>query len=227
LVLGSQTQSVLQRASIPVMVAAVETNVAGAASDAPLAIIRDEHRSLAAICHGLEYLVRSAREAGQAPSFPLLRAMVRYVRDFPDALHHPKEDAYLFPKLRARTSECDDTLVELEAQHAKGPALVDALERSIARYETDTEGGLAAFADAVSGFVTFQMEHMSLEAKVIIPAARQHLTTDDWSEIAAAFGSNGDPRFAVDADEEYRHLFARILNLAPGGVVGSAREASR
>ena len=40
---------------------------------------------------------------------------------------------------------------------------------------------------------------------------------------AKAFADNGDPRFSVDADEEYRHLFARILNLAPRGVVGAAQ----
>jgi hypothetical protein len=63
---------------------------------------------------------------------------------------------------------------------------------------------------------------MALEAKVIIPAARQHLTADDWAEIGAAFGANGDPRFSVDNDEEFRHLFMRIINLAPAEVVGAA-----
>ena len=56
---------------------------------------------------------------------------------------------------------------------------------------------------------------MALEAKVIIPAARKHLTAEDWAEIGAAFAGNGDPRFSVDNDEEFRQLFARILNLAP------------
>jgi nucleotide-binding universal stress UspA family protein/hemerythrin-like domain-containing protein len=223
LVLGSQTQKVLQSASIPVLVAAVESNLAPSAADAPLAIIRDEHRSLAAVIYGLEFLVREARERGTPPSFPLLRAIVRYVRAFPEALHHPKEDAYLFPKLKARTSECNAALAELEAQHAHGGKLVDALEASVARYESDPAGGLPAFADAVARFATMQMGHMMLEAKVIIPAARKHLTDDDWAQIAAAFSTNGDPRFSVDADEEYRQLFARILNLAPEGVVGTAR----
>ena len=62
------------------------------------------------------------------------------------------------------------------------------------------------------------MQHMALETKVILPAARKHLTDDDWAEIGAAFAGNGDPRFSVDNDEEFRQLFARILNLAPEGV---------
>ena len=49
------------------------------------------------------------------------------------------------------------------------------------------------------------------------------MTIDDWDIVASAFRANGDPRFAVDADEEYRHLFTRILNLAPAGVVGTTQ----
>ena len=41
-----------------------------------------------------------------------------------------------------------------------------------------------------------------------MPAARTHLTDEDWAEIARAFAENGDPRFSVDADEEFRQLFA-------------------
>ncbi len=63
---------------------------------------------------------------------------------------------------------------------------------------------------------------MALESKVIIPAARAHLTEGDWTEIGAAFAGNADPRFSVDNDEEFRQLFARIMNLAPEPVVGQA-----
>ncbi len=222
LMLGSETQKLLQHTTIPVLVSAVESNLPAAEIQAPLAVIRDEHRSLAAVIHGLEYLVRQARDGGAVPSFPLLRAMLHYIKAFPEALHHPKEDAYLFRKLRARTHEFDATLDELERQHLEGHAHVGELEQSIAAYEADPTGGLARFAAAVETFARAQGEHMALESKVIIPAARAHLTDGDWMEIGAAFAGNSDPRFSVDNDEEFRQLFARIMNLAPELVVGQA-----
>lgn len=224
LVLGSQTQKVLQHATIPVLVSTVESNIPAEASNAPLAIIGDEHRSLAAVVQGLEFLVREAREQRKTPSFPLLRAMVHYIRAFPETLHHPKEDAYLFRKLRERTSELDETLAELERQHAEGGRLVDELARSIDRLEADAPGAFEAFAAAVERFASMQMQHMRLETKVILPAARRHLGADDWTEIGRAFAANGDPRFGVDNDEEFRQLFARILNLAPAEFVGGGRQ---
>jgi nucleotide-binding universal stress UspA family protein/hemerythrin-like domain-containing protein len=229
LMLGSETQKVLQHTTIPVLVAAVESNLPGLHHSAPLAIIRDEHRSLAAVLHSLEFLVREAREQGKAPSFELLAAMLYYIKAFPEALHHPKENTYLFRKLRARTDALNDTLDELERQHVEGGRLVTELEASIAAYEADPENGFARFAAAVERFADMQWRHMNLETKVILPAALKFLTAEDWAEIAAAFGTNGDPRFSADTDEEFRQLFARILNLAPervvGGTAGTARAA--
>ena len=223
LMLGSQTQKVLQQTTIPVLVSAVESNISAADLVTPLTVIADEHRSLAAVIHGLEFVVREAHESGVPPSFELLHAMLHYIREFPEKLHHPKEDAYLFRKLRERTAEFNDTLDDLAWQHVAGHRLVDDLERSIAAYEADSEHGFAAFAQAVREFATNQMQHMALEYKVVIPAARQYLTPQDWEEIATAFGENGDPRFSADTDEEFRQLFARILNLAPARVVANAR----
>jgi len=223
LMLGSETQKVLQHATIPVLVSAVESNLPKSGLHAPLAIIGDEHRSLAAVIHGMEYLVRQAREQKMAPSFALLHAMLHYIKAFPETLHHPKEDAYLFRKLRERTSEFDATLDELQRQHEEGHELVAELERSLLAYEAVPERGLSRFAAAVERFATSQMEHMALESKVIIPAARKYLTDEDWAEIGAAFAGNADPRFSVDNDEEFRQLFARIINLVPASAAGATQ----
>ena len=220
LMLGSQTQKVLQHTTIAVLVSAVESNIPDAEAIAPLAVIGDEHRSLAAVIHGLEFLVAQTKKTGRAPSFALLRAMLHYIREFPERMHHPKEDTWLFRKLRERTSEFDDVLAELDREHDEGRGQVAALQRSIERYEADPATGFGEFAAAATRFATAQMAHMRLEAKVIVPAARTHLTAEDWREIGRAFADNGDPRFSIDNDEEFRALFARILNLAPAEVVG-------
>ena len=221
LMLGSQTQKVLQLTTIPVLVSAVESNLPSAEMHAPLAALRDEHRSIAAVIHGLEYVARQARDTQTPPSFPLLRAMLHYLVAFPEKLHHPKEDAYLFRALRERTSEFDATLDELERQHVTGHRLVEELARSIDVYEASPTSGFPGFAEALARFSTAQIQHMALEAKVIVPAARAHLTCEDWAEIGVAFAANGDPRFSTDNDEEFRELFTRIVNLTRAPVAST------
>ena len=44
-----------------------------------IGIIHDEHRSLAAVLHGMLYLVRDIRLCGAEPKYDVLGAMVYYI----------------------------------------------------------------------------------------------------------------------------------------------------
>ena len=189
-----------------------------------LTIILDEHRSLAAVTHGLRFLVREMREKNIEPDSKLLWAMLYYIDTFPQKLHHPKEEAYLFRRLKMRTREADKAILTLEEQHRAGAEHVKALEMALGRYEAGAAGGREAFMAAAETFADEIAVHMALEENVVIPIARQHLQTEDWVEIAEAFGTNGDPRFGAEPDQEFRLLFSRIVNLAPPPIgVGPSR----
>lgn len=188
-----------------------------------LAIIQDEHRSLAAVVHGLRYLMREIRERNAKPDFRLLWAMVFYLDAFPEKLHHPKENAYLFSRLRQRTHEADAVIAKLEQQHLAGSRHVRDLELALGHYEAGLPDGLEQFHVAVEKFADEIMKHMALEESTVLPLARKYLTAEDWVEICSAFSENGDPRFDAVTDQECRNLFTRIVNLAPPPIgVGPA-----
>lgn len=183
--------------------------------NAAIAIILDEHRSLAAVLHGLRHLAREMRDRGKAPDFRLLGAMLYYLDAFSEKLHNPKESAYLFARLRERTREADEVIAELEKQHAESAQLGRDLDHALARLEAGMSDGVALFSAAVEKLMEEAWQHMATEEKVLMPLARKHLTEEDWAEIAQAFGENGDPRFGAEPDTEFRDLFRRIVNLAP------------
>lgn len=183
--------------------------------NAALTIIHDEHRSFAAMLHGLKYLLRDLREKDHAPDFKLLWAMIYYLEAFPEKIHHPKEDDYLFARLRERTHMADTTLAELAAQHVGGSKAVRELEHALGQYEAGKPGGFELFAQALEKFTDSTWRHVGIEEKIVIPLAKEYLTPGDWVEIAEAFGENGDPRFGTELEEEFRSLFSRIVNLAP------------
>jgi hemerythrin-like domain-containing protein len=186
-------------------------------------VIRAEHRSLAAVIHGLRHHVRDIREHGARPDFGLLEAMLRYIDAFPERLHHPKEDRYLFRRLRERDPGSARILDELEAEHATGARAIRELEAALARYRSEGAAGLPAFAASVDAYAAFHWEHMRKEEVEVMPAAERHLLPEDWAEIDAAFGSHGDPLFGADAETEFGTLFRRIVDLAPPPIgVGPA-----
>jgi hemerythrin-like domain-containing protein len=190
-----------------------------------LSIIHDEHRSLAAVVHGLRYLVRESQTKNARPDFRVLWAMMSYLEEFPEKLHHPKESAYLFTRLRQRTHAADKLLDDLERQHAASSQHVRDLELALGHFEAGMADGSEEFSKAVEKFADEILKHMAFEETVLIPLARKHLTAEDWVEIGAAFSENGDPRFDAEADQECRDLFSRIVNLAPPPIgVGPARD---
>ena len=188
-------------------------------------IIQDEHRSLAAVLHGMHYLVRAIRDHGMKPDFKLLGAMVHYIDTVPERFHHPKEDKYLFTLLRLRCPEARPLLDRLHEEHRAGAEKIRDLEQALSRYE---HGGGTGFRDvfvaAVEAFAAFHWDHMRCEEKEVLPLAEKHLTAGDWRAIDAAFTGHTDPLFGAEAGAEYDRLFRRIAMLAPPPIgVGPAR----
>lgn len=188
-----------------------------------LTIIHDEHRSLGAVLHGLQFLVREALEKGRKLDFKLLWAMIYYMDAFSQRLHDPREEAYLFAKVMERTREADEVIALLKRQHADSAEHVRKVELLLGQLEAGIPGSLEAFACEVEKQVEDARQHMQLEEKTVIPLAKKYLTTEDWIGIAEAFGEHGDPRFGAKPEHEFRDLFTRIVNLAPPPIgVGPA-----
>ncbi|MCB0120720.1 MAG: hemerythrin domain-containing protein, partial [Caldilineaceae bacterium] len=139
-----------------------------------ITIIRDEHRALAAVLRGLQYLVEQIRNGQQSPDFPLLKSMLAYIEAFPDKLHHPKEDQYIYPVLRQRDPSAAPTLDVLEDEHRRGPGYLNKLQDTLDDYQRDSEK-FAAFAEAVSNYAGYQWAHMNKEEDVILPLAEKAL----------------------------------------------------
>lgn len=213
---ASETLAVLMHAGLPVLVSSTGEPTAPARA---IGIIRDEHRSLAAVMHAWMHALAAAREAGTAADAALMRAIVRYLQQFPVRLHHPKEEQHLFQRLRERTTSCNAELDELERQHDRDDQLVAALAQQVEALATaDAEGLLGAtraLEDAVGQYAAFLWEHLGREEGVILPAAQRHLLPEDWAAIDAAFTENRDPNFSGETDKAYRQLFSRIVNLLP------------
>jgi hemerythrin-like domain-containing protein len=178
-------------------------------------IIVNEHRALAAVLHGMLYLVHEIRDHDDKPDFNLFGAMIYYIDSFPERFHHPKEDQYLYRLLRIRHPQAAPLLDRLEAEHRVGSEKIRTLEQALTRYQ---QGGTAEFANflaAVESYAAFHWEHMRAEEQEALPMAEKYLSVADWEAIDAAFLGHSDPMLGADARTEFDKLFTRIVNLAP------------
>jgi hemerythrin-like domain-containing protein len=180
-------------------------------------ILRDEHRSISAVLSGLLELVRLARKPGVQPEFQALHAMIHYIDEYPERLHHPKEDQYLFARLAERAPQTRPLIEELHEEHARGKQLVRELESALLAFEVEGARGLPAFDAAVSAYAQFHWDHMRKEEEQLLPLAEKHLTDGDWAWIEDAFAGNHDP-IADLRERDFEQLYTRIVNLAPAPV---------
>ena len=161
------------------------------------------------------HMVREIREHGAEPGFDAFGAMVYYIDAFPERFHHPKEDRYLFRLLRLRCPQAGALLDRLEEEHRIGAHKIRTLEQALARYQAGGDDEFPYFAAAVDDYADFHWKHMGAEEKEVLPLARTYLTKEDWDAIDEAFLGHADPLVGVEAGNEFRGLFRRIVNLAP------------
>lgn len=186
----------------------------------PLAVrvIRAEHDALAAMLRTVPLLLRAQHEAGSAPDFGALRAMLFYVDEFPERLHHTKESQLLFPRLRALAPELRGVLDDLDGDHAQGELAIRELQHSLLAWEQMGEPRREKFEQQLKVYTARYLRHMKREETEVLPRAVALLSPDDWADLDEAFGSHQDPlapRPGHPVDEAYAPLRQRILAALP------------
>lgn len=217
----SLTEAVLRHAPVALLVTRVEAERPLSDRERAVGTIGDEHRSIAVVVSAMRDIANDlgmARTAGADADADLaaIAAMVSYLRDFPEKVHHPKEEAHLHRLMRLRDPSCEALLADVEDQHVEERRLIERIGVCLA-------GGPARrdeLRDAVLAFADHVFGHLRFEETLVLPHARECLDDDDWREIAEAFAGNDDGRFGDLNSKDLRRVFVRIANsVAARGAV--------
>jgi hemerythrin-like domain-containing protein len=182
-----------------------------------VSIVKSEHRSLAVILAALKELARKVEEEAVQPDFRVFRAMLLYIDQYPERLHHPKEDEFLFARIAGRSDEAKRLVADLRGEHVVGARLIRELERALLFFEDRYPAGKFEFHVAVDEYAAFHFAHMRKEEEVLLPLAERLLGGEEWEAIDAAFAQNADPVAGV-TENDLRELFSRIAHLTPAPV---------
>ncbi len=184
-----------------------------------LQIIRDEHASLAAMLWAMRMLIERGPDDSRKHFLDVVRAMLFYIDEFPDRLHHPKESNLLFPKVVKAAPQVLGAIDRLERDHMHSEKAARELQHLLLAWELLGPTRRPAFQEAFTRYVDFYLDHMALEESVILPEAEKSLSEADWRQLDAAFAENQDPLTGQHTPPaEYERLFSLIVARAPAPI---------
>ena len=184
-----------------------------------LQTIRDEHASLAAMLQSMRLMVEKGPSDDHRQFFNVLRAMLFYIDEFPERLHHPKESNLLFPKVVKLAPKTMGAVDKLERDHMRSEKSARGLQHMLLAWELLGPGRRAAFEEAMGQYIDAYLEHMNLEENVILPEAERCFSEEDWKLLDAAFAENADPLTGqYRPTETYEKLFTLIVTRAPSPI---------
>jgi len=191
-------------------------------------IIQKEHRLITSVVEAIARIGKAIGEDRLVPDFRLLHAMVDYLDRYPERLHHPKEDRFLFAAIERRTGDGAAEISGLRREHEGSYPALERLRAALVDLEQRKVGAAQRFAEIAGGYADFHWRHMRREEEVVIPLARRVLNDADWKEVDAAFAENVELSESGENGRQLRQLFREIANLTPaplglGGGEGSPR----
>ena len=151
--------------------------------------------------------------AGERPDYDLVGAVIDYCLDYPDAVHHPKEDL-IYQLLKSRDAELARVVGDLEEEHRQIAAMTRELAEAMRQVLAEELVDRQAVHELTREFVRRYRRHIALEEERVFPAATQALSQDDWSEIDNRLTHGGDPLFGDSVVNRFRALRAKIDGLA-------------
>lgn len=168
-----------------------------------------EHRELEKLIAVLEQQLLML-ENGKIPDFNTLKAVFQYFGNYPDLLHHPKEDLVYDrleqrdPALAAGISGIVEEHFELAAMTRRIAGLVEVRMRP----GPAPDDGLVELGRA---FVDLYRRHIAVEENELFPRALEVLDDADWAGIAAGASPETDPLFDGTVAAQYQALHHEIM----------------
>jgi branched-chain amino acid transport system ATP-binding protein len=180
-----------------------------------VSIIKQEHLRFGTMLHLLNQLRKDLAAGTTHIDAQLFELVIEYISCFLDELHHPKEDNYLMPALLKRKPELANAIADIEAEHLLGVELRLELATRLEDYKLNGLSAGMALEAIIDRYVAMEWDHIRKEETIIIPAAIECLSAQDWAPIDKAFSNHDDPLFGDKPLKKFKDLAKKITYLAP------------
>lgn len=175
--------------------------------------LRRDHRNMQQLLDIVEREMKAHRDDG-FPDFDLLRMIAEYTVNYPELVHHPKENL-IYRSLMSRGPTLRIAVGDLISEHKRLAQMTQGLATAIGRIASDEELPRKWLDSLVQTYLSVNRHHIMVEEEELYPRALEHLTRQEWAEIEAQAAKVEDPVFGSKVAAAYRYLHKRITQDCP------------
>jgi hemerythrin-like domain-containing protein len=149
-------------------------------------------------------------EGGALPDLEIIGDILRYCMNYPDKVHHPKEDMVM-RCLVDRDGATPNLLWNLEKEHGQLAEITAELHKFVDDARQGGDVDKIRLLVLLQRFVSSYWSHMEMEETQFFPQALKVLGDSDWREVADTIEDPEDPLFDENDAETYQSLRFEIL----------------
>jgi len=173
--------------------------------------IHYDHISMSKVLHIMEQEVYRI-EADLDPDFNVLVDGMRYMVNYSDAVHHPKEDA-LFDRLLEKNPESKDLVEDIRRQHetleTKSGQFYDIVKKAAVAEEFVSKDDISSKGHDYIGILR---KHMNIEEGDLLRKAKKFLSKNDMEEVDQEYSEFSDPLLSDSLEREYNSLYHSLVS---------------
>jgi hemerythrin-like domain-containing protein len=172
-----------------------------------ISALRREHESIGNILDVLESEIAYVVEyqGRRRADYRLIWSAIDYFTDFPDLVHHPKEDL-VYEQMRLLDPVAATRVGDIPAAHASLALGLHNLAEEVKAVMEDPARPRAALVDLARTFIRQYRRHVDLEEAVFFPAAERMLDETSWSDLDHRMTARLDPLIGGESGERFEAL---------------------
>jgi hemerythrin-like domain-containing protein len=170
--------------------------------------LRGDHRNMALLLDLLDAEI-DRLAASEEPDYDLVRDIMLYVTEYPDVVHHPKEDI-VYRHLQSLRPEIRTDLERVETDHQYFEESGLKLRNDMEAISIGAEINREELIERFHHYMEQLREHMYWEETELFSLADELQLYGDWSEVVLKNNEISDPLFGSRVERKYRRLLAKI-----------------
>lgn len=178
--------------------------------EAVLEKLHNDHINFDKLLNILEGHLRLLEDC-EASDLDTVLDAVRYMKEYPDCVHHPMENT-IFKYFLEHYEQAHEHIHDLLLEHDDMPLLTDRLFEALQSASAGFPQEREELCTILGEYISVQRKHMDREEANVYPVLNSKLTKKDWQQIDRDIAKVEDPLFGEDVHESYQRLLAQIMS---------------